>query len=267
MLLRTRTSDAEMTRRAVAELWNLIDEKLSSVETERNRWINDETVRRFYKAHNRNIVKTFRRMRETWEWRQSNGVDYALDPESEIYMQAKEEGANGQLTVLNDVDSQNRVYVLWRPFEELSEKFESLVVYTMERAKLLAGTNGIVLIVDCVSYSGTRGIRRETAMRLSTILTRHYPGCLDSVIVVNARISQKVKYFAWSWGLPIATRRKVWFVKDWGNGFNWRRYRVDGTRIPEELGGSYPYELNWDSYITEVALSREMTFENSSMSV
>ena len=52
-----------------------------------------------------------------------------------MHVQAKGEGTNGKLVVLNDVDSRNRSYVFRRPFEELSVKFESFVIHTMERAK------------------------------------------------------------------------------------------------------------------------------------
>ena len=38
-------------------------------------------------------------------------------------------------------------------------------------------------------------------MRMSNILTRHYPGCLDTVIAVNTRVLQKLKHFTWSCGL------------------------------------------------------------------
>ncbi len=248
-------------------LWGVIDIELLTVPTEANRWLTDEVVRRFNAACGHDMFEAFLRVRDTWQWRRSKQVDGVFRRDNPIHIEAREEGADGKLCVLRGVDAMQRAYVLWRPFERHGDRFEALLIYTMERAKRVAGPNRIVLLVDCVSNSGATGLQRQVAGRLAGLLMTHYPDCLGCVLVVDASTSQRVRCARWCLRLPRAVRRKIRFCRRVGTHVDWTRYGVQGDRIPEEMGGSYRHELDWDRYIAETPPGDDVAFETSFTSV
>ena len=261
---------AEVAGVLFAGLWAIIEHQLlstSSADSNGSRWLVQDVARRFYEACKYDVIKSFQRIRDTWQWRSDANVDGAFDPLSTVWSEAKKEGADGKLWVLPDTDAEGRAYVVWKPFAEYSEKFESLLIYTIELATKLASNNGIVLIVDCVSIGSGHCMKRSLAIRLLRILLRHYPNLLDRALVVDSSPMQYLRYKTYWMHLPKAVRRKIQFCRRNGFLVDWSRYNVDENVIPEELGGYSQYEFDWNKYIAEYVLISEMPLETSFTSV
>lgn len=270
-----RSDDSEIEHSLFIGLRAIIKSELLYSTAQPTEWLNDdEVLMQFCKACDYDMMKTFLRIRDAWLWRKNKHVDKAFFPNSKIWQEAREEGADGKLWVLPNIQSQSHTYVVWRPFEVYTEKFESLVIYTMERARrmVMSTSGGIVLLVDCVSNSGGYGMRKQVAVGIVQLLMRYYPQYIESIVVIDANLSQRINYYmVWCWLLSKSVRRKVRFCRRRNDvHIDWNQYNVNEERVPEEIGGTYPNSLDWNKYMMDtVSLVpvQELTLETSFISI
>ena len=218
-------------------------------------WFTKRQVGRFIRAGKNKFYGAFKKIKATLEWRRRNEVDDALRRGSQVFQAALRLGRNGVLEVMPRTDDDGRAYVVFKPFCGIIDGDATLLaIYTIERALRLAKyTQKLVLIIDCHTKNDALCVPTKAARSITRSLLRHYPDTLAKAVVVGASWRQRLQYMLYATVLPSAVRKKIMF-RAWTDYFMpWLTppYQLDQTIISEDIGGFYPYALDWDEYMDE----------------
>ncbi len=178
-------------------------------------WLTFGCLKRFLTASRNNVKKALARVRMAIEWRNNNEVWDILQPWSINAHFIQHTAKPGHLHVLRKPNTYGHAGVVYRPGVVCRGNHEGqlrLLIYTMERACVVAGENKIVLIVDASAATlrnmpSTRLIREAV-----TILTEKYPERLEKALILNASLGLRVLLSIVLNMIPKLPGRKVRFL-------------------------------------------------------
>ncbi|KAJ3020731.1 UNVERIFIED_CONTAM: hypothetical protein HDU68_009995 [Siphonaria sp. JEL0065] len=220
---------------------------------------NDECLLRYLKATKWNLDHSVKRLQDTLQWRR----EYR-PTESETSPLKSHAALGGQY--YSGFDKKGRpILILISRLGGSVKDYETSIrfsIYTIEKGIRLM-PKGVTQLCVLVDYSGmsvfNTGYPVSVMSKFMTMLSRHYPELLGTLVVVNP-----------SWYMPIAlgllgpfldpvTKAKMHFASPEDNSTvikaepgtgGWCDILdiVDAEQLPVELGGSYPFVFEAETY-------------------
>lgn len=217
---------------------------------------NDHCLLRYLRAHQWNIDRAFKALRETLRWRRKY-KPHLIDPAD-----LSEEARTGK-EYLNGYDKFGRPILYLRNHRENTKNHGAqirLLIFNLETAiKLMpSGVEKIVLIFDFQHYSASNSPPIHVSKYFLHVLASHYPERLGMMFACNA------PWYFWIFYKLIApfihpvTKAKIRFVEvksmkkikledeggQWANLLNY----IDINMLEEDFGGELNFEYRHEVY-------------------